>query len=71
MSSGLALSGGVAMRYALIVELSVHSDPCVPARCGWITPNTGGFAMPLFAMERKGWQVEAQILGLSKVDPEG
>ena len=35
------LSAGADVRYALIVEMSVHSDPCVPTLCGWITPNTG------------------------------
>ena len=52
MSRIFVLSAGVDVRYFLIVDMSTHSDPCIPTLCGGIAPNTG-FAMPLFAMEHK------------------
>ena len=48
MSRVSALSAGVDMRYALIVEMSTHSDPCVPTLCGGITLNTGIHPAPSY-----------------------
>jgi len=41
VSRVFVLSAEVDVRYALIVEVSTNSDPCVPTLCGGITVNTG------------------------------
>ncbi len=47
MSRVFVLSAEVDVRYALIVEVSTNSDPCVPTLCGGITVNTSGPFGPL------------------------
>ncbi len=40
VSRVFVLSAEVDVRYALMVEVSTNSDPCVPALCGGIAVNT-------------------------------